>query len=251
MEGGEDLISDTKLLYLWKVKPCERDGYYRTYYMDTPDGDHLEVDYNHSREMVQINLTLEREGGRQYTAIIKSGTIIRERDVTSARPVDLTSRLGAFHKNFGYLREEPVLRAIGGNYGIPGQPFAFKIPRLNMMPDLSLRKLNLLERLRNYLQKKRIDEQKPRPFLERIVRRMPAEMLDAGLGILVVWAYFAGFINITELAGFAGFLGLLTGAVDWVWRQRNPFLLKVAVLLGVSAAAVFHQVQLRLWTIWI
>ena len=249
--SGEELEPnyDPSLLYMWKVKPCKKEGYYRTYYVDTPEGDHIEVDFNNTRNMVQITLILEKERGREYIAVIKSGTIIRERDVTSSRPIDLSSRLFPFREFFGFLRDDQALRSIGGNYGIPEKPFSVKIPRLFRSESFQLKKPSLRERLQNYLRKKRNRELMPRPFYMSFLRRMPAELLDLALGGALVLAYFYNLISLTELAGFAGFLGIAAGALDWVWRQRNPFLPKVAALMSLSALAVYYDVLYRNWSI--
>ena len=238
---------DPGLVYMWKVKPSEQEGYYRTYYMDTPEGDHLEVDFNNVRNMVRISLKPEREAGREYVAIIKSGTIIRERDVTSARPMDLTSRILPLIEKFGFIREDQVLRAIGGNYGIPLSPTAINLPRIYRETSLDPRNLRLLDKLRNYIDEKRKEEAKPRTLAQRFFRRLPAEFIDLSLGFMLFGAYYWQYLNLTELAGFVGFLGIMSGAVDWIWRQRDPFLPKVLSLLALSFGAVCYQMQYRLW----
>lgn len=250
-QESEKILLTSRMLHIWKAKPSRREGYYRCYFMDTPQGDHIEVDHNHLREMVQITVSLSSEQGREYTAVIKSGTIIRERDLISGRALDLTSRIHPFHPYFGYLREEAALGAIGGNYSIPRGPYrlrAVSLPRIQLeLP----RKLNLLERLRRYLQTRQKQEQSPRSTVATLVRRAPAEMLDLGFGGFVLLAYLNQWINIAQLAGVIGLLGVATGLVDWIWRQRSPFLPKVMLLFGISFLAAYEQIQYRIWGIFL
>ena len=201
--------------------------------------------------MVQITLRLHGEHGREYTSIIKSGTIIRERDVTSSRAVDLTSRIYPYRHYFGLLREDMLLRTVGGNYGIPHEPYQVNLPRILHVPEFRLDKLNLLERIKNYLKKKRHKEQEELPFYKKIIRRIPSEMMDISIGGVLFWAYIMQYISIQELAGFSGFLGIASGAFDWVWRQRNPFLPKVIMLLGMSSLAILYEIQYRSWSIFL
>lgn len=251
VQDEKKILLTSRLLHIWKAKPSRREGYYRCYFMDTPQGDHIEVDHNHLRQMVQITVSLSSEQGREYTAVIKSGTIIRERDLISGRALDLTSRIRPFHPYFGYLREEAVLRAIGGNYAIPAEPYrlrAVSLPRIQVeLP----RRLNLLERLQRYLRYRRNQEVKPRSPVASLVRRAPAEIFDLGLGGFVILAYLNQWINITQLAGVAGFLGIATGILDWIWRQRSPFLPKVLILFGISFLAAYEQIQYRIWGIFL
>lgn len=239
-----------ELLYLWKVQHSKREGYYRTYSMETPEGDSLEVDYNHARSMVHITLTLEAEHGRQYIAVIKSGTILRERDFTSARPVDLTRRMQPFAPFFSFLRDEGLLRSIGGTYGIDTAPAALDGPR--RFPRLhSFEVPGLWERLVRYLERKRNQEQQWRPWHERALRRAPAELADLAVGGLLLGLFAGGWLGIVELAGYCGFWGILSGALDWLVRGRSPFLPKVAGLMAVSFVAVYVQIQYRVWSIFL
>ena len=242
---------DPELFYLWKVQPSKREGYYRSYSMATPEGDHLEVDYNHGRSMVHILLTVEEEHGRQYVAVIKSGTILRERDATSSRPADLSRRMQHFVHLFGFLRDEGLLRAIGGTYGIPMAPTLTDAPRFLSRSLPSLRPPGFWVQLRRLLAKRRAQERLPRRWHERALRRLPAEVGDGCVGGLLVGGAFLGWLNLTELAGYLGFWAVLSGALDWLIRGRDPFLPKVVALLVVSAGTVYVQVQYRMWSIFL
>lgn len=242
---------DPELVYLWKVQPSKREGYYRSYSMSTPEGDHLEVDYNHGRSMVHIVLTVEAEHGRQYVAVIKSGTILRERDATSSRPADLSRRMAPFAPLFGFLRDEGLLRSIGGTYGIPTAPVLSDLPRLFSRTLPSLRPPSFWVRLRRFLENRRAEENRPRPWHRRLLRRLPTELGDTAVGGLFVASAMLGWLNLTELAGYLGFWAILTGALDWLIRGRHPFLPKVVGLLALSVGTVYIQVQYRMWSVFL
>ncbi len=253
MEGrvAGPLAYDPELLYMWKVQPSRREGYYRCYSVVTAEGDRLEVDYNHGRSMVHIQLTLEAEHGRQYVSVIKSGTILRERDATSSRPTDLTRRMAPFAPLFSFLRDEGLLRSIGGTYGIPVAPAVVAPPRLFGRALPSLQMPGLLERLRRYLEERRRDEERSRPWRERVLRRLPAELGDACLAGGLLGCGFLGWLGMGELAGYLGFWAILSGAIDWLIRGRSPFLPKVASILVLAAGVVYVQVQYRMWAIFL
>lgn len=244
-------MDDRGLRYLWNVKPSDEEGYARCYFTETDEGDRIEVDFNFGREMARITLKLASEYGRQYVAVIKSGTILQERDVTSRQPLDLTSRIAPFAGLFAYLPDEPLLRALGGSYGLPTEPTEIPRQRRHVPDIVPFEDLNLWDWIRRHLRKKRERESRPAAFWERWLRRLPDEGFDLGLGLALWYAYSQGLLNLSEFAAATGFLAVFAGAVDWVWRMRDPFLPKVAILLAVSAAAVYYQVQYRIWGIFL
>ena len=244
-------MDDRNLRHLWNVRPSEEEGYARCYFTETDDGDQLEVDFNFAREMVKITLTLDAEYGRQYVALVKSGTILQERDITSRHSVDLTSRLAPFAGLFAHLPDEPLLRSLGGNYGLPTEPTEVPRQRRHIPDIVPLDTFNLFEQIRRYLRKKRELESRPAPFYVKWLRRLPDEIFDLGLGAAFFYAFTLGYMNIAEFAAAVGFLGVFAGAIDWCWRQRDPFLPKVSILLAASAAAVYYQVQYRMWAIFL
>lgn len=246
-----DAELESKLRNMWQVRSSDQEGFTRTYFTSTPAGDELEVDFHFARKMVQIRITLAEEHGRQYTAVIKSGTIIRERDITSRRALDLTSRMYPLREIFGYLPEEMVLRVIDGSYGIPNRPYLDAGERAHRLPiPLFSGQLSLRDRLKKYLDQKREVEGKL-SALQRFVRRIPAEISDLALGSLLLWGFFQDYLTLIEFAGFCGFLGIFLGAVDWLWRQRSPFLPKVILLLTGSLLAVYYQIQYRIWGVFL
>ena len=237
----------------WKVSSSKIDGYIRNYFIESEEGDELELDFNFSRSLVRISYRPERERGREYIAVIKNGTILQERENISRRPVDLTFRISPHLPLFRMLQEPMVLRALGGVYGIPTEPdrsarpapFEYQV-KLNL-----IKKFRPLERIRNHLEKKREIENRKMGWFGRFIHRLPAEAGDMTLGAILVLFYLGGYLDLTRFAGYAGALGIMMGAWDWVWRQRDPFLPKVFLMLATSGTAVYYQIQHRLWGIFL
>ncbi|MCE9599335.1 MAG: hypothetical protein K8S54_15330 [Spirochaetia bacterium] len=239
-------MNESLQLPLWKVKPSERDGFHKTYYTVTPDEDQIIIDSNHARQMVRIQLTIAREGGRQYACVIKSGTILQERDITVGRPMELTARMFPFRQLIGAIPDSMLRRTIGGNYGIPttapastgtGRVRLVRIPRVN--------------RFQRFLRKKRAAENRPGAWYQHLFRRLPAEAFQVGCVCALALGYFHQLLSTAQFACLVGFFGLWSGAYDWLVRQKNPFIPRVAGMLGVSAYAVWLQVQYRIWGIFL
>jgi len=248
-------IFDKSLLHnSWKSRPSRQEGYYKNYYSDTSRGDHIEIDFNYPRQMARISLKPADEPGKEYAVVIKSGTILQERDVTRRRPLDLNSRFSRHARLFSYLRDESILKVIGGNYGLPTKPIFSELT--GDFNDAykrfkSIRKKKFLEKLKNYLEKKHHLENLQRPFYSSLLRRLPAEILDISIGFALIAFYLSDAVSSSQFATLSGFMGLSMGAVDWVWRQRNPFLPKIVFMLSLSGFAVFNQIQHRMWGMFI
>ncbi len=243
-------IQENSLKHLWKMRPSEISGYARQYYSTTLDGDEITIDFNFPRQMARIMLTIAAEHGRQYIAVIKSGTILKETDVSARCPMDLTSRISRFRQFFLFIPDDTVLSVIGGNYGIPARPLPVRYRR-KIIYFPSAPKLELGKKLRILLQRRRKRELEERSFFEKAVHRLKSEAFDFSLGGVLALSYFQHLISIAEFAGLIGFLGIASGAVDWLWRHRSPFLPRILVMLGASAWAVHHQVQYRMWSLFL
>ena len=81
---------------------------------------------------------------------------------------------------------------------------------------------------------------------------MPAELFDTTLGLLILYLFYIdNMLGMMALAGLAGIIGIFSGAIDWVWRQRTPFLPKVIFFLLISAFNLHQHIQYRIWSIFI
>lgn len=251
------LPDESMMRRLWRATPSNQEGYHRAYSTESPEGDLLEVDFNFGRRMARISLKVAQENGREYVAVIKSGTIIQEREVAGKRSLDLTSRIGKFDRYFAHFPEASVLETIGGAYGLPTQPEAPEAGQKGSPEERGIYRIYPFERqfrpiraLKRHLRKKREREQNRGPIAS-FINRLPGDCFDLAIGALLYYAFLQNWLNLTELAGYLGVLAVTSGAVDWLWRQRDPMLLKVTGLLGASAYAVYIQVQYRMWAIWL
>ena len=234
----------------WHCAPSILENYQHNYSLSLENRDFLSLDFNAARKMVHISLSLASEGGREYVATIKDGNILQERERISRLPVDLSWRLDPFIKFFGQIPDLSPLRAIGGNFGIPkllskDNPYNLRIYEL-YLPRSPWRLL------KKYLEKRRAQEALACSRLQKLWRRLPQEAFDLGLGTIMIYILgFKGYLGFAELACLSGFYGIFSGAFDWLWRQRSPFIPKVAFFVCISVLLVYWQVQYRMWAIYL
>ncbi len=236
---------------LWQVGPSQQEGYQRCYTSETPDGDQLKVDFNFARRMARIEVAIAAERHRTYIAVIKSGVILQERELSSRRSLDLNSRMAPLARYFAHLPDAVLLQSLGGVYGLPAMPAmpVRKGPKLSELYPLQ-RQFRIWHWLQTRLERRRRYWESLGPW-QKLWRRVPEELFDLSVGAMLLLLYGLGFLNLTELAGALGALALFSGAVDWTLRQRDPFLPKVLLLIVASFYAVYLQVQYRMWAIFL
>lgn len=245
----QSVADETALRRLWRGSPSKLQGYTRNYHTTTEEGDEIQVDFHYARSMVRIQLELARENSKQYIAVIKNGIVLQERDFTGNRSVDLTSRIGRFKNHFKYLPDNNVLSAIEGLYGLPVKnsiPLGFERKPINW--DF-FKPRRIRDIVADYLKEKRRKEKAVRSPFKKLLRRLPADVVDLSIAGLLFFLFLNRFLTPGEFAFASGAFGLMTGAFDWLWRQRNPMVLKIALMMGLAAYAVWYEVQMRLWGI--
>ena len=234
----------------WQFLPSKIAGYQHNYSLSLENGDFLSLDFSPSRRLLQITLSLASQNEKEYIATIKEGRVIQERERISRAPVDMSQGLSPFIELFGQIPDPSILRVMGGNFGAPkilakDNPYNLKIY------DLYLPR-NPWKLFKEYLERKQQKEAKTCSRLERLWRRLPQEFFDLGSGAFLLYMLnFHGWVNFAELACLAGFYGVFSGAFDWLWRKRSPFLPKVVFFLGLSALLVYQQVQYRMWGLYL
>jgi hypothetical protein len=235
---------------VWRVRPCRREGYNKTYVGEFPDGSKIELDYNFARELVRIEYHPEGDSERIFIALIKKGVLLQERDFSTNRPCDLYRRIQPLAKYFQYFPDNHVLRSLDGIYGLPLQSI---LPEVTQVRDFfrwkNIRHRSVRDVLRSYLKAKRIEERKARPFHRRLIRRLPADLFDLGMGMIPVSLFFRRELSPETLAFILGTLGFVTGGLDAIWRQRNPLIIKVLFFLLPASAIMWLKVQLEEWAI--
>ncbi len=238
-------VREQTLAPLWKVKPSRREGFHKTYYTETAEGDQILIDFNHARQMVRIQVTVEAEGGRQYACIIKSGTILQERDITVGRPMDITTRIAPLRHFIASIPDDMLRKTIGGNYGIP---ITGPMPGMRRARLVRQRRV---PRLQRFLRKKRARESQPASLFHRILRRIPAEGFQIACVGGLALAYLHNLMSIAQFACLVGFFGLWSGAYDWLVRAKNPFLPRIVGMLGISGYSIWLETQYKIWGIFL
>ncbi len=232
---------------VWRVRPCRREGYNKTYIGEFPDGSRVELDYNFARELVRIEY---HEDERTYIAVIKKGVLLQERDFATNRVVDLHRRMRPLAKYFQYFPDNHVLRSLDGIYDLPAQSL---IPESTRTRDFlrwqNIRQKTFKDLLRDYLRAKRLDENKQRPWYRRFLRRLPADMFDLGMALIPISMFFKRELSPEALAFVLGMLGFATGGLDAFWRQRSPLILKGLLFLLPASAIFWLKLQLEQWAI--
>ncbi len=231
----------------WEVSRSCRQGFQQNYFTMTTQGHQLDIDFNSLSYTVRLSFRPANESGFEYIALIKNGTILREQEALSRRSIDLTSRIYPLLPVLRSLPNRSVLRAIGNNFGIhlPTERQEHWHIRANKIEKRG--SIINLKYLGQYLQRRRVEEQRYRSFSQQLLRRLPAEGFDISLGLLACWAFFQGFLNVVEAASLLGFLGIFLGGIDWIWRQRSPFIPKVCLFMFSCALLLYLQVQSRIW----
>lgn len=236
---------------LWKSGPSRLEGYSKHYYTETADGDELELDYHFAREMVRITLTMASERGRQYVAVIKKGVILQERDFSGNRDADLSSRIARFKDWFEYFPDNHVLSSLAGAYGLPLKSKLHQDLVRESRAWENLKPMRLADEFRRYMDRKRRREDRVQGIGPRLLRRLPSEALDIAVGLCMFAAFLMGKIGPGEFAFLGGAYGLAAGGLDWLWRQREPFIPKILFFHGLAAWTVWHEMQMRLWGIFL
>ena len=238
----------------WRVSDSERDGYIYNYFLETflspGKGTTVNVDFNPVRNMVRIQLNSAAEANKEYVAIVKSGNVLQERENISREPLNLTSRISPLSKHFCQLEETGILHVINGNFQLPKSSILYK-KELLYKKNFFIKKQSIRQFIKNHLAARRHAESQARGFVQKLLRRLPNETFDGGIGALFFLAFSQGYLSFSQLALAFGFFGISSGAVDIFWRQRSPFIPKVAFFVGCSAAMVYTQVQYRMWAIYL
>lgn len=237
----------------WSRQNPSIEGYDCNYSLETEDGDRLSVDFKRNRRLARICLRRSSERGREYCSVIKSGRIIQERELSSRQSMDLNFILSRFSDYFATLPDVDLLKCLRGQYQIPLH--SLNQTRGTQIEDaLStdyLRKIHFQNSLWRWFLSKRKEnrylEQKAKSYKERLYRRLSTECLDMLPALWLIWAGLRGSLLLELSAFLLLFLGILTGAVDWFWRQRSPFLPKLMFYTTSGIGMIFLLFQYRVW----
>ncbi len=237
---------------VWDYKASSLQGYQDHYRLKANarlSEDKLYVDFAPISNLVRICLVPAEEPHKEYIAILKGGSILQEKEAFSRTSLRLGPRLKNFAPYFRRIPDPLLLASIGGNYGMPKN-----LQRLKRDSSLRMnlyKKVRPIHSLRAYLQAKTIKQEQLRTNWQSLCDRFSSELFDISLGGLAYWCYLQKYLSFTELALLLGFFGIWSGAWDWLWRRRAPFLPKVALFLGLSCSMLYMQIQYRMWAMYL
>ncbi|MDH5720044.1 MAG: hypothetical protein OEZ13_05400 [Spirochaetia bacterium] len=223
--------------YSWKYIKGRGGDYPELYFLDSQKKEQIQIEVNRIKGLVKIFIdTLEGEDS--FYCVISNGVIIRERDFKTGKNRNLEKEFAQRHIEISSLPDNEVLRVIGGNYGILTQ-FLGKAER-KIQPDL--------DELNNFFQK---ILSHPKKLLTTILnifnflykscleRPKLSDVLDAALAVSLGFAIYNINFNFlhTSLAAFS--CSLFSGYADWLFRKKEPYLLKI-ILITVPSFVLFY-----------
>jgi hypothetical protein len=198
--------------------------------------DQVKVEANRAQSLVRLEVKTLR--GDHYESIIKSGVVLREKDLRSGALTDLTDVLSIYRKDFSSLPDTPILEMIGGNYGILteflGTAERIVVNNTSLRNRLKLFTKSIIPGIRSFL----ANAWKNVRYYTASAR--PADLVDMAI---IGGATFAAFTyNFDYLnAGFTlCIMAALTGAIDWLIRKREPWLMKIYASVALGGLAVYR-----------
>lgn len=212
----------------WKRSKTPARGYFKSYRAVSPVGDVFVVDYNFHENLVRLSLEPASEKGRAYTATIKKGTIIRERDVFNAANTSLKKKFYPFRNIFSCIPDDDVLNSIGGVYDISKVSLGKKVQEdaSSYIPEAESVVVPTGESFfKRFLGKAK------ESYVEFKIRFLD-DLYDSILGVSVCLAIYLHFFDYVVLGFSLAFMGVFFGGLDWILRNRTPFYLKVMSFLS-------------------
>lgn len=239
------------LFQLWKrKKPSE--NYHRSYYATFPDGAICTIEYNFLREVVKIEFHFP-EDSRDYSIMIQRGSILKEREIQSNRPVSLYNRIQKYKKFFSYLIDEQVLKTIGGSYGIPEKSLhpnaTSNFSILQLRKKIFYKPKRFLNRIKEYLKHKEIYQQNLKGF-DRFTNRILGDLFDIIIVLFFYYLFLIGKISSFGFSFFCFFFSIFTGFLDIIVRRRKPLLFKSFLFFWLGGFIFWFQYQLYEWNIY-
>ncbi len=244
-------LSKEFLFHLWKKKkPSE--NYHRSYYAKFPDGTDCTIEYNFLREVVKIELHFI-EDSRDYCILIQRGSIVKEREIQSNRPVSLFKRMQKYKDYFSYLVDEQILKTIGGNYNIseksnhPQATSDFSFLQLNK--KIFIKPKRIFDQIKIYFYQKE-KKQKQLKGLQKFYNRMLGDLFDLFVVILFFYFFWIGKLSSYALSFLCILYSIMSGFFDSFIRRRNPLLLKSLLFFFAGVLIIWFQYQLFEWGIY-
>lgn len=216
----------------WKKKRSNLSGFQKCYIAETPNGEKLRADYNSKESLVKLSLELPKKRG-SYSATIKKGVVIREKDDSGRTNVSVRQKFIPYKDIFSSLPNDDLLRTIGGVFDISTVSLGKReVDKANAEEKESIQFESFLDRL---LRKRQERIAKYGTVRQRIKRRFWGDFHDAvigtSLGTCIYYHFFDYFILGLSLIS----LGVAFGGLDWFLRDRDPLITKTIIFLLIGS----------------
>ncbi len=210
------------------------------YMLNSPLGDRIKVEVNRLRK--QVRITADTRLGNNIQSIISNGVIIKEKDLTTNKYLNLDEYFSDLSLEISSLPDNEVLGIIGGNYDILTE-FLGQVK----YDDRKTTEESHWQLLKNYfLRRPRIIYQTLVDYLRSFFARPSLwDIVDsAALGGLA-WSVYQLNFNLF-LTGFVTCLAALTtGVFDWLFRRRDPYIIKILLFMVPGVLAIYLGYRLQ------
>lgn len=184
----------------------------------------IQVEVNRSQGRVRI--TCSSGENNSYQCVISNGTVLREKNLGNKKTYNIEKEITSFSTDISSLPDNQILELIGGNYGILTE-FLGVIQKSENKKS-SLKKIQTVEELLHFLNQK---------FQNLIIFmkdwfHFPSLVDVVDLFFALSFGFWVYQFNFSFLyTGLAmAFASLLTGYIDWLIRNRQPYILKIIVV---------------------
>lgn len=181
----------------------------------------VQVEVNHNLGRVQITC-----GDRQdnsYQSIISNGVILREKNLSKNPTGFVEEQIAKYSPDINSLPDEQVLKIIGGNYNILTE-FKGIIHNTSSKVYFWKKQSDLLSQLKHKFSNFTL-------FIKSWFRKPSWIDIVDGLFALTI-GYFIYQLNYSFFSAgiVTAILALSFGYIDWLFRQRRPYVLKILLL---------------------
>ena len=201
-----------------------REGDYPEVYILYSDGNRIKVEAN--KEERKVRIYIETMQGEIIQSSIANGVITEEKDILENEVANLDEEFRHLSREISSLPDGKILRLIGGHYGVlteflgsvsttSGEDAVLLIAILKRIINLPFKLLGAIKR-----------------WISTILERPTVwDIIDVGV---VSGMGYLGYLQNFNVA-FGSFIlmagALFSGYVDWLFRRKDPYVLKVILML--------------------
>ncbi len=238
----------------WYKRNSHLSGYDIAHRLQDFDGSQIEVHLNREQQIARLTLQKNLKGkSHTYLAIVCKGQILVQGELESGRVLKkrIARDFSPYTQHFFLLPDKNTLEAIGGAFRIPrkvGQKkTSLTSEKMSADGEGKPGKLrDLSQRLRFFWASRVFRKQKKQK--NRLSERLFAEIFDLSFGAFLIYlTVVRGFFIEYDSVLWCGAWGIISGWLDIYVRKRRPFLLKVYLLVFLSAYLIYDISQERLW----